>query len=303
MDLYTQKKSFEDPLPWSFIETGVKSKFLWEEYQKGLKEEMSPPCLEKDCLRCGVCNGETIRLRESHPIEIKTEERREKGRIQKKGFKKKVRLRFRKVGEIRFLSHLELAHLFYRASKRADLPLCFSEGFHPMPKIIFSTALPVGVESLAEVVDMELEGGMTPNEVMERLNQILPQGIKVIEAEEVPLSSSLSYLPHRSVYWIPLDHLLSKKEAIVKVKKALDQEEFLVHQKRKEENRIVDVRPLIEKMDVKEKKERPGEAFSWGIELILRNVGGRTAKPSEIVEAILGLAGESLAQCKVIKLE
>ena len=303
MDLYTQKKSFEDPLPWSFIETGVKSKFLWEEYQKGLKEEISPPCLEKDCLRCGVCNGETIRLRESHPIEIKTEERREKGRIQKKGFKKKVRLRFRKVGEIRFLSHLELAHLFYRASKRADLPLCFSEGFHPMPKIIFSTALPVGVESLAEVVDMELEGGMTPNEVMERLNQILPQGIKVIEAEEVPLSSSLSYLPHRSVYWIPLDHLLSKKEAIVKVKKALDQEGFLVHQKRKEENRIVDVRPLIEKMDVKEKKERPGEAFSWGIELILRNVGGRTAKPSEIVEAILGLAGESLAQCKVIKLE
>ena len=303
MDLYTQKKSFEDPLPWSFIETGVKSKFLWEEYQKGLKEEISPPCLEKDCLRCGVCNGETIRLRESHPIEIKTEERREKGRIQKKGFKKKVRLRFRKVGEIRFLSHLELAHLFYRASKRADLPLCFSEGFHPMPKIIFSTALPVGVESLAEVVDMELEGGMTPNEVMERLNQILPQGIKVIEAEEVPLSSSLSYLPHRSVYWIPLDHLLSKKEAIVKVKKALDQEGFLVHQKRKEGNRIVDVRPLIEKMDVKEKKERPGEAFSWGIELILRNVGGRTAKPSEIVEAMMGLERNSFTQIKVIKLE
>jgi radical SAM-linked protein len=172
-----------------------------------------------------------------------------------------------------------------------------------MPKIIFSTALPVGVESLAEVVDIELEGGMTPNEVMERLNQILPQGIKVIEAEEVPLSSSLSYLPHRSVYWIPLDHLLSKKEAIVKVKKALDQERFLVHQKRKEGNRIVDVRPLIEKMDVKEKKERPGEAFSWGIELILRNVGGRTAKPSEIVEAMMGLERNSFTQIKVIKLE
>ena len=303
MDLYTQKKGFEDPLPWSFIDTGIKSKFLWEEYQKGLKEEMSPPCFGKDCLRCGVCNGESIKVRANHPMEIKTEERREKGRIEKKGIKKKVRMKFRKVGEIRFLSHLELAHLFYRASKRADLPLCFSEGFHPMPKVIFATALPVGVESLGEVVDMELEGRITPGEVMERLNQILPQGIKVIEAEEVPFSSSRSYLPYRSVYWIPLDHLLSKEEAILRVKKALDQEEFLVHQKRKGRSRIVDVRPLIEKMDLKGKEERPGQASSWGIELILRNGRGRTAKPSEIVEAIMGLTGEPLAQCKVVKIE
>jgi radical SAM-linked protein len=172
-----------------------------------------------------------------------------------------------------------------------------------MPRIIFATALPVGVESLAEVVDMELEGGITAGEVMERLNRILPQGIKVIEAEEVPLSSSPSYLVNRSVYWIPLDHLISKKEAILKVEKALAQETFLVHQKRKGRNRIVDVRPLIEKMDVREKKERSGEAFRWGIELTLRNIGGRTAKPSEIVEAVLGLAGESLAQCKVVKME
>jgi hypothetical protein len=132
---------------------------------------------------------------------------------------------------------------------------------------------------------------------------MLPQGIQVIGAEEVLLSSSPSYPPHRSVYWISLDHLLSKEEAFAKVQKALDQEEFLVHQKRKEENRIVDVRPLIEKMDVKGTEEGLGEASGWGIELILRNVGGRRAKPSEIVGAIMGLAEESLAQCKVIKLE
>jgi radical SAM-linked protein len=303
MDLCTQKKSFEDPLPWSLIDTGVQSKSLWEEYQKGLKEEVSPPCMGKDCLRCGVCNGEGIRVREGHPIETETQERREKGRNQKKTINKKVRLRFRKVGEIRFLSHLELAQLFYRASRRADLPLCFSEGFHPMPKIIFATALPVGVESLAEVVDMELEGRIPAGEVMERLNQMLPQGIQVIGAEEVLLSSSPSYPPHRSVYWISLDHLLSKEEAFAKVKKALDQEEFLVHQKRKEENRIVDVRPLIEKMDVKGTEEGLGEASGWGIELILRNVGGRRAKPSEIIEAIMGWERNSFAQFKVIKLE
>ena len=53
MDLNLQRKRFEDPLPWSFIETGVKPAYLWEEYQKALREEVSPPCPVDDCRRCG----------------------------------------------------------------------------------------------------------------------------------------------------------------------------------------------------------------------------------------------------------
>jgi radical SAM-linked protein len=303
-DLYTRKKGFEEALPWSFVETGIESAFLWEEFQKAQREESSPSCMGRDCQRCGICDGKTVRVRESRMDEIGPLKRMESGRIRKKGIRKKVRLRFRKVGEIRFLSHLELAHLFYRASKRADLPLCHSEGFHPMPRIIFATALPVGVEGLLEIVDMELEGRITPSEVMERLNQVLPQGIEILEAEEVPLSSSSSSLLRRSVYWISLDHLLSKEEAITRMKEALEKREFLLHQERKGKKRMVDVRPLIEKMDVKEKKkESPEESPGWGVELVLRKVVGRTAKPSEIVGAILGVEGEPLAQCKVIKLE
>ena len=154
---------------------------------------------------------------------------------------------------MRFLSHLELAHLFYRASKRADLPLCYSEGFHPMPRIIFATALPVGMESLTEIVDMECEGKITPPEVMERLNQTLPPGIEILEAVEVPLFFHLSSLPHPSVYWIPLDHLLLKEEAIPKVKMILDKKEFFIHQERDGKKRSVDIRPLIEKMEIKGK--------------------------------------------------
>ena len=106
-------------------------------------------------------------------------------------------IEIQKGGRDAIPSHLELAHLFYRASKRADLPLCFSEGFHPMPRIIFATALPVGMESLTEIVDMECEGKITPLEVMERLNQTLPPGIEIMEAEEVPLFFHLSSLPIR----------------------------------------------------------------------------------------------------------
>jgi len=300
---YAQRKDFEEALPWSFIETGIEPNFLWEERQKALREESSPPCPGGDCRWCGICNGKTIRVKEGHPDEIRSPEGRGRGEIRKKGAKKRVRLRFSKKGEIRFLSHLELAHLFYRASKRADLPLCHSEGFHPMPRIIFATALPVGVESLMEIVDLELKGRFTPLEVMERLNSVLPQGIKIIKAEEAPVSSPPSSLLHRSVYWIPLDHLLLREEAVRKIKKALERSEFSIHQERKGKKRIVDVRPLIENMEIMENGGKPDGTRSWGIRLTLRNEGTRTAKPSEIVGTLLGLDGEALAQCKIVKLE
>jgi radical SAM family uncharacterized protein/radical SAM-linked protein len=300
MDFHTRKRNSEEILPWSFIETGMNAPFLWEEYQRGLQEKISPPCAKENCHRCGICNGKTITIKESDPAEVKVLGRVAQKEIRKKGLKKKIRLKFRKMGEMRFLSHLELVHLFYRASLRAEIPLCYTEGFHPMPRIIFATALPVGMESLAEIVDMECEGKSTPSEVMERLNQSLPSGIEIIEAAEVPLFFHLSSLPHPSIYWIPLNHLLSREEAIPKINKALDKKEFLVHQERDGKKRSVDIRPLIEKMEI---KERSGEVSRWGVELVLRKAKGRTAKPIEIVGAILGLEGEPLAQCKVIKLE
>jgi radical SAM family uncharacterized protein/radical SAM-linked protein len=302
MDFATRKRGLEEKLPWSFIETGIASPFLWEEYQRGMKEETSPPCRGGDCQRCGICDRKTIKVREGHPNEIGPLERSKWGRVPERDLKRKVRLRFTKKGEIRFISHLELAHLFYRASKRAGLPLRYSEGFHPMPRIIFAAALPVGIESWSEIVDLELDGGPSFRAIMERLNQTLPPGIEVTEAEEVPVSLSSSSLPHGSVYWIPLDHLITKKEAIAKIKKALGNREFLLHQERKGKKRIVDIRPLLEKIEVKEKMGTIDETPPWGVELTLRGGMGKTAKPSEIVEAILGLEGERLAQCKIIKM-
>ena len=302
MEAYTQRKNFKEALPWSFIDTGVEPPFLWEEYQKSLKEETSPSC-EEDCSRCGVCDGTSIRVREGRPERILRTEEGGEGRIRRKPVKKKVRLSFTKEGEVRFISHLELAHLFHRAAKRADLPLSYSEGFHPMPRIVFATAIPVGMESRKEIVDMELEGRITSREVKENLNQTLPQGIEILEAEEVPLDSPCSFALTPSVYWVPLDRLISKEEAIPRIQKALEEEEFILHQERKGKGRSVDVRPLIEKMEVKEGGEGLGENLPWGIELVLRNGRGRTAKPTEIIGAILGLKEEILAQCKIIKLE
>jgi radical SAM-linked protein len=154
-----------------------------------------------------------------------------------------------------------------------------------------------------EIVDMELEGRINPREVKEKLNQTLPEGIEILEAEEVPLTSPSSSALAPSVYWVPLDRLVSKEETISRIQKALEEQEFILHQERKGKERRVDVRPLIEKMEVKEGRKDLGETPPWGIELVLRNGRGRTAKPTEIIGAILGLKEETLAQCKIVKLE
>ncbi|MGZ3603764.1 MAG: TIGR03960 family B12-binding radical SAM protein [Thermodesulfobacteriota bacterium] len=300
MDLHTRRRNFEEALPWSFIETGVDVQFLWNEYRTGLQEKISPPCVKDSCRRCGICDGKNISVRESDPAATKGLERIKKKESRKKGTKEKIRLRFKKQGEMRFLSHLELVHLFYRASKRAALPLCFSEGFHPMPRIVFATALPVGMESLMEIVDLECEGKITPPEVMERLNQTLPPGIKIMDAGKVPLFFDPSCSSHSSAYWIPLDHLIPREEVIAKIGKALDKKEFFIHQERDGKKRSVDIRPLIERMEM---KERSGEEPQWGVELVIRKTVGRTAKPTEMIGAVLDLEGGALAQLKVIKTE
>jgi radical SAM-linked protein len=129
-----------------------------------------------------------------------------------------------------------------------------------MPRIIFATALPVGVESLGEIVDMEFVGRVTPTEVQERLNEKMSQGIRIVEAKEVPLDSSPSSVKPRSVYWIQLHPRVHRGEAVDKLKSALAEEELIVQQRRKGKERRVDIRPFIEKMEIK--RCPPGDTTS-----------------------------------------
>ena len=302
MTSYTRKKGFEETLPWSFIETGIGLDFLWKEYQKGLKEEITPSCTAKDCHRCNLCDGKEIVVKEGRPLQIDSS-KKERSEIRRKSLGIKFRLTFVKKGEIRFISHLELAHLFYRSAKRAGLALHHSEGFHPMPRIIFEKALPVGVESLREIVDIELEGRVSSTELVKRLNQTLPEGIEIIEASEVLFSFPSSSDPQRSVYRISLDHLLSKEEAHSRLKKSMEKQELFILQERKEKKRRIDLLHLIERVEIKEETEESGEIAGLGLELVIRSLSGKTAKPFEALEALLGLGGETLAQCRIIKVE
>jgi radical SAM-linked protein len=97
------------------------------------------------------------------------------------------RLAFTKTGRARFLSHLDLSTTLLRALARARLPILFSEGFHPHPKISFAFATPVGMESLEEYADIQSE--VLPentDELLGRINACLPDGVKIILLRALP---------------------------------------------------------------------------------------------------------------------
>src|SRR5690349_18696157 len=97
----------------------------------------------------------------------------------------RIRITFTKQGALRYTGHLDLHRLLERAARRAELPLAYSQGFHPQPKISIAAALPLGFASRAEVMDMKLENEIEISNLPSRLNATLPSGLQVLTAELV----------------------------------------------------------------------------------------------------------------------
>src|SRR5512144_1672955 len=97
----------------------------------------------------------------------------------------RIRITFVKQGALRYTGHLDLHKLWERAARRAELPLAYSQGFHPQPKMNLAAALPLGFSSRCEVLDMRLEREMPLEGLSERLNAALPSGIHVATVEQV----------------------------------------------------------------------------------------------------------------------
>lgn len=97
----------------------------------------------------------------------------------------KYRLKFRKFGETRFVSHLDLVRLFTRLHTRAGLPLSYSEGFNPHPKMAIALPLSVGCASEGEYIDVSYDKDFSESFVLEELNKKAPIGIEIIKVQRL----------------------------------------------------------------------------------------------------------------------
>ncbi len=190
------------PLPWDHLETGVSKAYLKRERRRALEGKLTPDCRFENCSGCGVCNHEGKRSRlaaQAGVMEIRprlnqaqraaaaaaeeTDQASEKLGIKAAHY----RLWYSKTGTAAFISQLELQAMLERAMRRARLPMSFSQGFHPLPLLSFARALPVGVESLEEHVDIYLRQALSPQEVLEALNPQLPDGLELLRVEPLEM--------------------------------------------------------------------------------------------------------------------
>ncbi len=103
--------------------------------------------------------------------------------------KQRLRLRFTRDETLKYIGHLDMSRTWQRILRRADLPLAYSEGFNPQPKISFAAALPVGCTSAHEEMDIVLSPACAIDDVQARLKRTLPPGITLVAIEEMPLSA------------------------------------------------------------------------------------------------------------------
>jgi radical SAM-linked protein len=97
----------------------------------------------------------------------------------------KVRFRFRKGGDLRLLSHHDLMRTFERMLRRAALPFRRTQGFHPKPRLVFALSLPLGVVGCEEVVELELDEVLPPEEIRERLARQTPAGLEILSVRRI----------------------------------------------------------------------------------------------------------------------
>jgi radical SAM-linked protein len=156
-----------------------------------------------------------------------------------------VRVRFSKLGKVRWTSHRDVARIWERALRRAELPVAYTEGFSPRPRLAFGLALPTGHESLAEYLDVDLKQPVAVDGLPERLSAVLPGGMECMGA--LDLAGGLRSLQQdvTACRWeIELEGV-ERDAAAAAADAALSARELIVTRTRKGRDGVDDVRPAI----------------------------------------------------------
>ncbi len=161
----------------------------------------------------------------------------------------RLRLKFGRGEELKFLSHLDLMRLWERALRRAGLPLAYSEGFTPHPRIALAAPLSVGVTSEAELMDVFLSRWMAPDSFVAQAKKQLPQGLDLPEAWPVGLNiPSLQSQVRFAEYKVEVDTEKARQEVESAVRSLLSAEELPWHHFRDTGARHYDLRALVDNL-------------------------------------------------------
>ncbi|MGL1861974.1 MAG: TIGR03960 family B12-binding radical SAM protein [Pseudodesulfovibrio sp.] len=259
-DEYTGPRDVDGPLPWDHLSCGLTKKFLIKERDRALTETITDDCRYAACRNCGVCDFDghvstltaQAKVKDIQPKMIFTE-RDQEGEQPPYSVEKPdltirgshFRIWYEKNGPAAYLSQLELQAVFERAFRRAKLPLSFSAGFHPMPKLSFGKALPVGVSSTTEWINVYFREEFEPEEVINRLTPTMPLGLKPLKADTLTMSKKQP----QSVEEV--FELILTKDAdthLAQWKSFMETEEYVVEKRTKKGMKNFDIRPIVKEV-------------------------------------------------------
>lgn len=203
----------------------------------------------------------------------------------------KFRVRFRKAGDLRLVSHHDLMHLFERTFRRADLHLLITQGFNPRPKMWFALSLALGISGLNEVLELELGDALPPEEVQRRLANHCPPGIDILSVRSIDFRTAARV--RRSWYRLPLSPTAERSGSVSDASRTgadafgayaeraaafLAQRDCWIKRTRPNPKRV-NLRPFVSELHVRE----------GAVEMALWISPKGAARPEEVVAA-LGLA-------------
>jgi radical SAM family uncharacterized protein/radical SAM-linked protein len=285
----TRKREVSEPLPWDHVDVRVSKKFLISEYDKAMAGEQTPDCRTGDCRGCGVCDFNTIMPKTHAPKPEPSSVPSAESRTGAESVNIRVEVIYAKTGPARYFGHLELVNIFFRAIRRAGIPIRFTEGFHPKPKISFHDPLPVGMESTRESFLMTVTGKIDIARLAEALNAGLPQGLLVLQcglAASSPEPSDFDGV----VYTVTLSDGVFDP---LRLEAFLKASEWIFHQKRHNKGlRRIDLKTAVAEISLRD-KDRLRMRFS--------PTDKQTLRPAEVVSAIFHLPDERIRRAIVVK--
>jgi radical SAM-linked protein len=195
----------------------------------------------------------------------------------------RARITFTKQGALRYTGHLDLHRLWERAMRRAELPLAYSQGFHPQPKISIAAALPLGFSSRAEVLDVRLNEDIALGEIASRLKDNLPRDIQVTTVESVDeRAPALQTQVLSAEYDVQLAEPVDGFDLKRRLAEMLASESL----PRERRGKFYDLRPLVENLELE-----TDENGRHHLSMILSAREGATGRPEEVLN-VLGIEAE-----------
>jgi len=305
---YAKEKVPDLPLPWDHIDKGIRKEYLKKERERAyafgedsFQEEKHPKefGFQTEHIPGEVKISDLVGSEELEKIHAPSEESpiapasygRKKKRISPSPTltiaRSRVRLKWTKSEEARFTSHLDVGRTLERTIRRSEIPIAYTEGFHPHQKVAFGPPLPLGFISDTEYLDIQLTEPYT-SAVLYQLNRALPQGFKFLEGRPIlGKSDSLSSIINLAFYEVGLDLPLDHTEKLIG--STLEKKNLWVKRISKQQIKEVDIRRQILKLECEPSKDQVILKMHLGLG------GNGYARPEEILAYGFGLEEREVA--------